>query len=125
VYHPTTYPGSILPHAWLEGEGTRVSTHDLTGSGIRFVLITGPGGTAWREAAAEVAEKFSVEIVTSFVGEGADWVNPDGRWRRVRAIDDTGAVLVRPDNHIAWRSTAAVDKPTDVLTGVMQQILRR
>ena len=52
-YHPTTWPGARLPHAWLERGGEKVSTHDLAGKG-RFTLLTGIGGEGWVEAAADV-----------------------------------------------------------------------
>ena len=32
VYHPTTRPGHRLPHAWIEQDGRRPSTHDLFGA---------------------------------------------------------------------------------------------
>ena len=32
VYHPTTRPGHRLPHAWIEQDGRRLSTHDLVGA---------------------------------------------------------------------------------------------
>ncbi|SMD25718.1 FAD-dependent monooxygenase [Kibdelosporangium aridum] len=121
VYHPTTRPGHVLPHAWVERDGQRLSTHDITGTGTSFALFTGPDGAAWREAAAQVAEKFSVPIVVAQVG--AELVDVDGRWGNVREIADDGAILVRPDNHVAWRSLAGSEHPATVLANVMSRIL--
>ena len=53
-YHPTTWPGARLPHAWLEHRGEKVSTLDLAGKG-RFALLTGIGGEAWVDAARAVS----------------------------------------------------------------------
>ena len=40
-------------------------------------------------------------------------------------IDDTGAVLVRPDGFIGWRSAQLESEPTRILDGVLRQILHR
>ncbi|KAL2352871.1 FAD binding domain-containing protein [Cryomyces antarcticus] len=65
----TTYPGSRLPHAWLNTKvpGKQFSTIDLAGHGS-FCLLTGIGGGAWREAAAKVAEALGVPMRCYSVG---------------------------------------------------------
>ncbi|MFJ9821240.1 FAD-dependent monooxygenase [Streptomyces sp. NPDC101151] len=123
VYQPTTRPGHRLPHVWLEREGRRLSTHDLTGTGTGFALLTGPDGGAWCEAAARVAEKFSVPIVTARIGDGAEFTDVDGGWEAVRQITDGGAVLVRPDNHVAWRSVSGSENPEEVLANTLSRVL--
>ncbi|WAX76383.1 FAD-dependent monooxygenase [Streptomyces sp. KMM 9044] len=124
VYHPTTRPGHRLPHAWIErDDGQRLSTHDLTGSPAGFVLLTGPDGAAWAEAASQVAEKFSVPIHAVRIGEGAEFADIDGGWETVREISGDGAVLVRPDNHVAWRSMSAGENPAGILANVFSRVL--
>jgi 2,4-dichlorophenol 6-monooxygenase len=123
VFQPTTRPGHVLPHVWLERDGRRRSTHDLVGSATSFVLLTGPEGTPWCEAAAEVAEKFSIPIVTVRIGTGAEFADVDGGWEAVRQITDDGAILVRPDNHVAWRSTSGSDNPAGVLATAFSRVL--
>jgi 2,4-dichlorophenol 6-monooxygenase len=121
TYHPTTRPGHRLPHAWIEHEGRRLSTHDLVGAATSFVLITGPAGTAWAEAAEQVAEKFSVPVTVARIGAGAQY-DGDG-WAVVREIADDGAVLVRPDHHVAWRSMGAAEDPAGVLAQALSEVL--
>ncbi|MCO5975045.1 FAD-dependent monooxygenase [Actinoallomurus soli] len=123
VYHPTTRPGHRLPHAWLERGGRRLSTHDLTGAATNFALLTGPGGTPWCEAAAQVAERFSIPIVVAQIGDGAEFTDVDGGWEAIRQISDEGAVLVRPDNHVAWRSMGVGDDPVEALTNAVSRVL--
>ena len=123
VYRPTTRPGHVLPHAWIEHGGRRVSTHDLTGTATGFTLITGPEGTAWREAAAQVAEKLSIPIAVAQVGAGAEFTDVDGGWEAVRQVSGEGAVLVRPDNHVAWRSMSGSENPEGVLANAISRIL--
>lgn len=123
VYQPTTRPGHRLPHAWLEHGDQRVSTHDLTGTATGFVLITGPEGTPWREAAAQVSEKFSVPIAAVAIGADAEYADVDGSWAAVREVTDEGAILVRPDNHVAWRSSGGSEHPVDLLGDAVSRVL--
>ncbi|RSM81639.1 aromatic ring hydroxylase [Kibdelosporangium aridum] len=123
VYHPTTRPGHRLPHAWIERDGRRLSTHDLTGATTGFALITGEGGKPWVEAATKVAEKYSIQITVAQIGQGAQFTDADGGWAAVREITAEGAILVRPDNHVAWRSASAGENPTGILGNVVSRIL--
>jgi 2,4-dichlorophenol 6-monooxygenase len=49
----------------------------------------------------------------------------EGTWKQRREIGDDGAILVRPDVHVGWRSTAAVARPAEVLTSALSKILGR
>ncbi|MGV9734500.1 FAD-dependent monooxygenase [Rhodococcus aetherivorans] len=110
----TTRPGAKLPHAWLVGaDGTRISTLDVTGKGM-MTLLTGLGGQAWKRAAAKLDLSFLRTVV---VGEPGT-IDPYGYWRRVRDIDEAGALLVRPDGYVAWRHSAPVWDDTEALTSL-------
>ncbi|MGW8363823.1 FAD-dependent monooxygenase, partial [Streptomyces wedmorensis] len=122
VHVPTSRPGHRVPHAWISRDGELLSTIDLTGTG-GYVLITGPEGTAWTEAAERVAEKYSVPVVTARIGEGGDYDDVDGGWEAVRQITGAGALVVRPDGHVAYRATAAAEDPEQVLTEVFAAVL--
>lgn len=124
-YHPTTWPGARLPHVWLGGAGgRRVSTHDLAGKG-RFALLTGISGSAWADAAVEVAEKLGVELVPYVIGPGREHIDLYDDWARAREVGEDGCVLVRPDTHVAWRSHGLADDPTSELTRVLTEVLSR
>ncbi|MFD9464972.1 FAD-dependent monooxygenase [Streptomyces sp. NPDC060027] len=123
-HRPTSRPGHRLPHAWITRDGERLSTHDLT-TPTAFTLITGPQGTPWCEAAAKAAQKFSLTVSTARIGAGAEFADVDGGWETVREITDAGALLVRPDQHIAWRATGAGEDPEQILTEVFAALLDR
>ena len=95
-------PGARLPHATLRGPGGTLSTHDLIGQGL--TLITGPGGDAWLDAATKVAAGMPFPITAHVVG--ADLDSADGIFCERFGLGSDGAVLVRPDGHIAWRREA-------------------
>lgn len=125
IYVPTTRPGHRLPHAWLESGSRRVSTHDLTGSSERFALIIGSEGEGWQAAAKQASAAFGVEVRAVSVGVGCDYSDTAGLWDEAKAISDSGAVLVRPDNIVAFRSIGAVNDPAGMLTQAMSAILGR
>ncbi|MEZ5482587.1 MAG: FAD-dependent monooxygenase [Porticoccaceae bacterium] len=116
-YIPTTRPGHRLPHAWVQLNGKRISTLDLV-EGKTFALITGPENAEWKASAA----KASVPVkVVSIGAAGADYLDLNGEWQEVSGISDAGAVLVRPDNHVGWRSVEAVSNPN--IADIVDQIL--
>jgi 2,4-dichlorophenol 6-monooxygenase len=121
-YHPTTWPGARLPHVWLEHRGKKVSNHDLAGKG-RFALFTGIGGDPWVQAAQEVGARTGVEIAAYVIGPGRDVLDTYDDWARAREVQESGAVLVRPDGHVAWRSQALDDDPVAALGAAMEQLL--
>lgn len=109
VYTPSARPGSRLPHVWLSHLGRRTSTLDIAEPG-RFTLMTGTSGTAWIEATHQIVRRFRMNIAAIVVADPASpatpgaFIDTDGAWACVRGTDDDGALLVRPDGHVAWRS---------------------
>jgi 2,4-dichlorophenol 6-monooxygenase len=124
-YQPTTWPGARLPHVWVfDAKGARHSTLDLSGKG-RFTLLTGIGGEAWVAAAETLAAELGIALVAHVIGPRRAWLDHTGDWARAREVSDAGCVLVRPDQHVAWRSDAMVDQPLTELRRVMTRILAR
>ncbi|GGS66593.1 FAD-dependent oxidoreductase [Planobispora rosea] len=118
---PTGRPGSRAPHVALEREGGPISTHDLFGSG--FVLLTGADGGEWARAAAAVADRLGVRLTPYRIG--GDLTDPAGVWERRYGVRADGAVLVRPDGYVAWRSREAAGDPEGALEGVLTRVLAR
>ena len=124
-YQPSTRPGQRLPHAWLTRDGQGLSTHDLSGRSGALVLITGSDGAAWRNAASAVAQNLGIKLVQAAIGAGQTYADADGSWARVREISEQGAVLVRPDNHVGWRSLGAPREGAGELEAALRAILTR
>lgn len=119
---PTTRPGAKLPHAWITAGTRTLSTLDLGGQG-RFTLIIGIGGEPWTEAARLVGKDLGLEIATAVIGPGQEYEDPYGDWARLRETADSGALLVRPDNHVAFRSHDAAGDLTASLGDALRRIL--
>ncbi|ODU07468.1 MAG: hypothetical protein ABS81_01615 [Pseudonocardia sp. SCN 72-86] len=123
-YHPTTWPGARLPHCWLGRGGHRVSTHDLAGKG-RFSLLTGVPGSRWAEAAATAARTLGVTVATHVIGPGREHEDLYEDWARLREVEESGAVLVRPDLHVGWRAHRLPDDPHGALLDALSRLLAR
>jgi 2,4-dichlorophenol 6-monooxygenase len=118
----TTRPGAKVPHAWLLGAGgRRFSTLDLV-NGPFLTLLTGLTGRPWVDAVEELAHP---ALRATVIG---DAVVQDLylEWQRAREVDEDGAVLVRPDGVVAWRSLRGVGDAQgarQVLERVLDQML--
>ena len=112
--------GARAPHVWLDARGARLSTLDLLGDCL--MLLTGVNAGAWRDAARTVSSALDVPLGTVAVG-GSELTDVSGDWLRAYGIDADGAVLVRPDGHIAWRSTGAAADARATLEQVVCGVL--
>ncbi len=92
TFDPTAEVGSRLPHAWLDADR---STLDLVACDA-FTLFSFTDHEAWAAAIA----RSPVPVRHVRVG---DTTSPGGSWLETCAIRDGEALLVRPDQHIAWR----------------------
>jgi len=117
-------PGSRAPHVWIEkdgpsttlGTGQRISTLDLFGRG--FVLLTTPGGAAWVDASRAAARQIP----------GLDFdahVIPSPEFATAYGLGDNGAVIVRPDGFVAWRSKTITSDPGRTVASALTTVLMR
>jgi 2-polyprenyl-6-methoxyphenol hydroxylase-like FAD-dependent oxidoreductase len=115
-------PGSRAPHVFLGRDGTRVSTLDLFGG--NFVLLAGPDGAAWREAALTAAGSLGITL-EAYVAGGPGLSDPDGCFPAAYGISPSGAVLVRPDGFTGWRAASLADDPERLLQAALRSLLGR
>ncbi|MEU4117724.1 FAD-dependent oxidoreductase [Kitasatospora sp. NPDC028055] len=94
-------PGSRLPHRWLP-DGR--STVDLVDG---FTLLAGTEAGHWLEAARELG-------ITAHAVQG---------WAEAATIKEDGAVLVRPDGFVGWRTTTP--RPGEASAQRLQEVLDR
>jgi len=112
-------PGSRAPHLWLERDGHRRSMLDLFGRD--FVVLAGPDGGAWCDAAPEVAVP-GVRLAAYCVDRG-ELAVADDSFTEAYDVSRTGAVLVRPDGFVAWRARTASSRPADSLAAALRTAL--
>ena len=121
-YKPNTRPGSRAPHLWLSKNGNKLSTLDLFKT--RFTLLTDISGSAWLEAIEGLDESIKPYIQCFTLGEGGDFkrLSNDGGLSQY-GLSKGGAILVRPDGHIAWRSQTNGQNSAQKLDAVINSIL--
>ena len=115
-------PGSRAPHLWLEREGRRISSLDLFGDS--FVLLAGPEGDVWRDAAKAAAVRFW-GLPFDMVQVGTEVADPEGRFAEAYGLSSTGATLVRPDGFVAWRARTPPADPASGLIKTLEAVLMR
>ncbi|WP_342673761.1 hypothetical protein [Actinospica robiniae] len=116
--------GTRLPHVWLEagsgaesgadskaGQGEQLSSLDLCGPG--FALLVGPEAADWSQAVQAVSRETGIDIALCRKGE----------WFDACELPADGAVLVRPDAHVAARSDRGLSPET--LPGIVRALLSR
>ncbi len=123
-YQPTTVPGGRLPHCWVADGSQKVSTLDLAAYG-RFTLITGIAGEAWAQAARQVAEELALPLSAVVIGPGREVTDLYYDWAKLREVDESGAILVRPDKHVGWRCFSLAEDPYAALKDAVSALLGR
>ncbi|MFE2216404.1 FAD-dependent oxidoreductase [Streptomyces canus] len=121
-YEMSTVPGSHLPHAWVGDTMHRTAMMDLAPYD-RFTLVTGIAGEEWASVADKVAHEFGIPLGTVVIGPGQEVTDLYYDWAKLREVDESGVVLVRPDKHVAWRSMTMPEDPEGALRTAMRQIL--
>jgi hypothetical protein len=103
TYHPSAHPGARLPHAWLP-HGT--SVYDLLGDGFAVLHLT-PDGDAVALSDAAALRGVPLRVLDL------------SHLPQLRALYDADLVLVRPDQHVAWRGgpEVAADAVLDAVLG--------
>ena len=107
-------------HVCLEAGRNPALDHDLLAADR---LLTGEAGKAWRDSAHAVAKGLGVPIEAFTVGD--DLHDPENAWTTAYGLDADGAVLVRPDAHVAWRRRSSIADPAVELERALRSMLGR
>ena len=112
-------PGTRAPHVAITLGGRELSTIDLYGR--RFVLLAGTGGAAWISAAERVRRQLGIPL--DAYRFGVELAGAGGA--AAHGIGTDGALLVRPDGFVGWRTETADEDPELTLERVLFYLLCR
>ncbi len=133
-YRPTTWPGARLPHCWLEHDGKRVSTLDLLHPRLPVLFVAGAAARPWIQTVSQLRKLLELPIscvcvtdqqsARTLSAESTRYVEDrDGSWATAREVAVDGALLVRPDGHVAWRTMHMPEDPVNELLKALTQII--
>jgi putative polyketide hydroxylase len=117
-YIPCARPGCRAPHIWLRAGDKRLSAIDLFER--EFVLLTGADGASWRAAAAALDTPVPLRVYTL----GQELHAETESFENLYGIGAQGAVLVRPDGHVGYRSAEPPADPVVALCSALNTILQ-
>jgi putative polyketide hydroxylase len=121
-YRPTARPGARAPHSWVKSNDALISTIDVYDGG--FVLFTGPDNSAWSSSADRVRKELGIPL--RIWGLGSDLIPVDetaGQLLDRYGLDSAGALLIRPDGIVGFRSPGGVDDEYSALKSALSEIL--
>lgn len=118
-YVPNACPGQRAPHVWLRKNDDTLSTLDLFGP--EFTLITGKDGSDWKDVAQSISNQFGLDIKSHSIGQ--EYEDFEDTFLQRYGIESDGAVLVRPDGWVAWRSVKWNENVNQEITAALKQIL--
>ncbi|WP_232376686.1 FAD-dependent monooxygenase [Amycolatopsis aidingensis] len=112
----TGQPGTRAPHIPIRLSGAVASTLDLFGRNP--VLLAG-ADAQWCSAAERLPR--TVDVLRA----GHDFQETGRSWHEAAGIEPSGAILVRPDGFVSWRSiTAPEGDPAAVLSRQLDRMFR-
>ena len=121
-YEMSTAPGSHLPHAWVGDNTRRLAMMDLTPY-RQWTLITGIAGDEWASAGDKIGHELGIPLQTVVIGPGREVTDLYYDWAKLREVEESGVLLVRPDKHIAWRAMSLPHDPEAALRTALTTIL--
>ena len=96
---------------------------DLVAPG-RLLLIAGEDGQAWVDAAQDLALGKDIPIDAIRIGDAdGDYVDFRSTWTMLRGHSEQGAILVRPDRFVAWRTASLSADPASELDAAIASVL--
>lgn len=117
-YRPTTWPGARLPHVMLLSDGELRPVHQLLDK--RDLTLISAKPEQWSQAlqALPGCAEMAVRII------GLDNMDPSARQAAIELyeVGEDGAILVRPDHHVVWRTKGSANTDAGTLVRIVERL---
>ncbi len=118
-YVPHATPGARAPHIWIDPRYQR-SILDLFGSG--FVLLAADRN-GWASAAEQIGFETTFPLRMFNIRQECRTAGIWQDWMELYGVGAEGAVLIRPDSMVAWRSNGGVGDAKAGLLSVLERLM--
>ena len=123
-YIPSTRPGSRFPHVHFHNKTLPASSHDLLDYRF-FTLLIREDGVHWEEAITQLPSSIEQKTKVIRLDELGLSEPVYNELITLCEIDKTGALLIRPDGHVAWRTKTLKANPLEELEFVFQHFFKK
>ncbi|MDF1706200.1 MAG: FAD-dependent oxidoreductase [Aeromicrobium sp.] len=115
-YVPTSEPGARVPHVPVASDRGEAGVHAAVP--LEALMLVTPDPDAWSDALKGVDHGVAVQVRGLAAGASR------GRAIELLEVGARGAVLVRPDGHVAWRSPRSADEDAEPLLEHLRRVWR-
>jgi putative polyketide hydroxylase len=119
-YIPNACPGARAPHMYVDHHGVPKSLIAVF-DGEMTVMVGPNGQEAWQRAVNDQIGNDQLRLAV--VGPGCEYVAAAGAMESLYGLEANGAVLVRPDGHVAYRASRLPDDPSGELSAALATAL--
>jgi 2,4-dichlorophenol 6-monooxygenase len=117
-YVPSTRPGARFPHFWLDGNKKQRSSRSIIDYGISMLVV----GSAVEALPADIDVEGRFAIRLFSLGCPDIPLCYQAAVHTMLQIESDGALLIRPDGHVAWRQVRGVKLSAELITSIVQQV---
>jgi len=115
--------GARVPHLELTRDGAPLGVHDLFTDG--YTLLAAPQGHRWQKAATALAARDNLPLSAVRIAADGDLFSADGAFEAAYGVPEDGAIIVRPDGVLAWRTSDADTDADRAVETAMSRLLAR
>ncbi|MEO1258412.1 MAG: FAD-dependent monooxygenase [Bacteroidota bacterium] len=123
-YLPSTRPGARFPHIDFKKNTAPTSSHDLLDYRF-YTLLIREKGTRWKTAAVELPSIIRQKIKIVRLDKLGLAETLFKELITLCEINETGALLIRPDGHVAWRANSLTGNANEILQKVFEHFFQK
>lgn len=121
-YVPSTRPGARFPHFWLDGNERQRGSRSVIDYRASILLLGAAveALSAEVEALERVESRYGVRLFRLGTAEIPDCYR--AAVHTMAQIEPDGALLIRPDGHVAWRQQRGVTLSVGLVASIVEQV---